>query len=68
MNTAIFKNWRTTLGGVVVLTTQIAQQLGYITPDVAQNITALAISVGLVVASDGSFVQTLFSIFQKENQ
>jgi hypothetical protein len=61
----IFENWRTTLGGLIILATQAGEAMGYITPEVSQNITALAVSIGLIVASDGSFVQTLFAIFSK---
>ena len=46
------KNWKTTLAGVIVSALGIATYMGWITADVAGAITTIAVSLGLVVASD----------------
>lgn len=52
MNT-IIKNWKTTLGGIIVAGVTIALAMHKITPDVAAAISGLAITLGLIAAKDG---------------
>lgn len=46
------KNWKTTVAGVLVALLAVATSLHYITPEVSGAITTIAVSLGLVAASD----------------
>ena len=46
------KNWKTTLAAVIVAVIGVATALKYITPDIAGAIMTIAVSLGLVAASD----------------
>jgi len=47
------KNWKTTLAGVLASAITIATYMGWITTDIAGAVTTVAISLGLMAASDG---------------
>lgn len=46
------KNWKTTVAGVIVAVLAVLTALHYITPEVSGAITTIAVSLGLVAASD----------------
>lgn len=46
------KNWKTTLAGVIVGVLALATAFHYITPEVSGAISTIAVSLGLVAASD----------------
>ena len=50
----IFKNWKTTLAGVIVAGTAVAVSLGYINQETATAIGVIAGAFGLVLAKDGN--------------
>ena len=50
------KNWKTTLAGIITAGLTVATYMGWITADIAGAITAIAVSLGLIVASDGKKV------------
>ena len=50
----MFKNWKTTLAGVIVAATGIAVSLHYISQEVATAIITIAGALGLVAAKDGN--------------
>lgn len=45
-------NWKTTVAGIVTLVLPIAVSLHWITADVANTITAVAVALGLIHAQD----------------
>lgn len=48
------KNWKTTLAGLVVAGLSVAVSLGYISQEVAASVSALAVSLGLIIAKDST--------------
>jgi hypothetical protein len=62
------KNWKTTLGGFVVLAVLALQSQGIITPEVGTLIYQLATGLGLIAASDGSVVSQLAAGFWKDSK
>ena len=54
MMKSLQKNWKTTLGGAVVLLTGAALTAKFITPEVATAIITLATAFGLIAAKDGN--------------
>lgn len=52
----LLKNWKTTLAGVIALVIQLGPVLlpKYITPSVANTISVIAGSLGIIVAKDGN--------------
>lgn len=51
---SLFKNWKTTLAGLISVVTVIGSSLGFLQHDQATMITALAASFGLMAAKDGN--------------
>lgn len=49
----VFQHWKTTLAGIVTVGCFIASYLG-VDPHIIQTIQALAVSLGLISAADGS--------------
>lgn len=51
-----FKNWKTTLSGIVILLLQVGPTLfpQYITPSVANVISGVAVALGLLAAKDSN--------------
>lgn len=52
----LLKNWKTTLAGVIAIVVQVGPVLlpKYITPTVANSISVIAGSMGVIAAKDGN--------------
>ena len=50
----LFRNWKTTLAGVVTLVATAGSTLGFLGHDQVNAIMALAVSFGLMAAKDGN--------------
>lgn len=47
------KNWKTTLGGILIAIVGVLLQSGVITADIASVITTILIALGFIAAKDG---------------
>ncbi len=50
---SIFKSWKTTLAGVVVLATWLAAQ-GILPPRIADGVKSVVVGIGLILAKDSN--------------
>lgn len=50
----LLKNWKTTLGGLLIFICLTLQKLGYITPEVLSSVTVLLTALGLIAAKDSN--------------
>ena len=49
----LIKNWKTTLGGILIGITAILLNAGIITAEIASVITTVLIALGFIAAKDG---------------
>jgi hypothetical protein len=48
------KNWKTTLGGILIFVVLTLHQADYISAEVLASVTAILTALGFVVAKDGN--------------
>ncbi len=66
MYETILKNWKTSLGGLLLLAILALKALGYITDEQAATLVTAITAFGLIGAADGSLLSQLIAFIKQD--